>query len=141
MRISDWSSDVCSSDLGLGEGEQAQAVAGRQRQVDRRCSGGIVRVRDEADAVLQLELQDPDAVRELEAAPFPGVLGRAHDLGGAAEEGLVGRRRDPHRDALDAGLQFRCGDRRDDCRAPGVTRYMTTTLLQLLPPIPTNYAT
>src|SRR3546814_16957348 len=32
MRISDWSSDVCSSDLDIGEGAGARRLVGRQRR-------------------------------------------------------------------------------------------------------------
>src|SRR3546814_16165477 len=36
MRISDWSSDVCSSDLGGGHGEETSC----RRGADRRCLAG-----------------------------------------------------------------------------------------------------
>src|SRR3546814_5025591 len=40
MRISDWSSDVCSSDLL----EHRQALVGDQRAVDDRADTGLVRI-------------------------------------------------------------------------------------------------
>src|SRR3546814_1091144 len=40
MRISDWSSDVCSSDLGVGRGRISERF---ERQVERRIEGAVVR--------------------------------------------------------------------------------------------------
>src|SRR3546814_6711507 len=59
MRMSDWSSDVCSSDL-------AEVEAGKAAQVDRRCDGA----RNQAGACDQA---------------LPAVVELAHDQAGIVE--------------------------------------------------------
>src|SRR3546814_12601591 len=48
MRISDWSSDVCSSDLDAGDGAQQNRLAGAGRPADH---DGLARLDREVDAV------------------------------------------------------------------------------------------
>src|SRR3546814_19371073 len=53
MRISDWSSDVCSSDLLTAELRQAAASAGNiHLQLEYLSDAEIERITDEADAVV-----------------------------------------------------------------------------------------
>src|SRR3546814_4417924 len=42
MRISDWSSDVCSSDLGLGHGFLDQDVAAWRHVIDTNITGTLL---------------------------------------------------------------------------------------------------
>src|SRR3546814_14628589 len=63
MRISDWSSDVCSSDL---RSHRAEVEAGKAAQVDRRCDGA----RNQAGACDQA---------------LPAVVELAHDQAGIVE--------------------------------------------------------
>src|SRR3546814_5455853 len=82
MRISDWSSDVCSSDLAIGEGEAAglcDQVNCPRVDVLRR--GGFQR--GEVEGFQQLQnLQDGDAARSRRrhAADDPGTVRQAERL-------------------------------------------------------------
>src|SRR3546814_11954681 len=58
MRISDWSSDVCSSDLARAEGERG-GVPRRLRGADRR-----VRRRPRDDAVVDAAGRQPTLIRQ-----------------------------------------------------------------------------
>src|SRR3546814_5419420 len=42
MRISDWSSDVCSSDLAARRGNRARRAAGRDAPADAGATNGVV---------------------------------------------------------------------------------------------------
>src|SRR3546814_3824163 len=45
MRISDWSSDVCSSDLGLGHSAELLTQTGRLRRGDPQRHGGVFNIK------------------------------------------------------------------------------------------------
>src|SRR3546814_17374779 len=74
MRISDWSSDVCSSDLALGElpGQRREQEVGQDE--DRRCERGVQRLLLGAHAQPE---QHPD-----DRLPVDVVVERAEALGG-----------------------------------------------------------
>src|SRR3546814_1198516 len=95
MRISDWSSDVCSSDLLLGveiEGDADVAEANRRFLVDAQSA-----------AKVEIALDDDAAARELEVdrggdgiksdAGAGGQRLQQHDAGDGRSDGLAGRRR------------------------------------------------
>src|SRR3546814_1280988 len=88
MRISDWSSDVCSSDLGESEdseGDQPQSQSeGEDSQEGDAASSGM----DQADAA--------DASGG-EAAEMEAEAGMEQDVAGSGEEAGKGRR-PPHSD-------------------------------------------
>src|SRR3546814_13200291 len=76
MRISDWSSDVCSSDLSTGNMLRAAVRAGTStgRQVEAiMASGGLV---DDAliTRVVEERLQHPDAARGFLLDGFPRTI-------------------------------------------------------------------
>src|SRR3546814_6286877 len=79
MRISDWSSDVCSSDLRDGV-----VIAGRQAPVEL----GIVAepARQHMDMVMQHRLGSAGAVglHDVDTIGFHGILDRAGDAPGGA---------------------------------------------------------
>src|SRR3546814_1365133 len=88
MRISDWSSDVCSSDLLRLEREKlvaglrrlqstARRLAGADERVDRRA--GAVDIADHARLHAQRIFKRPDAV-------FPARIGIGDHLGMVAGE-------------------------------------------------------
>src|SRR3546814_3122569 len=83
MRISDWSSDVCSSDLELGD----DAIGGE----GRRIAGGV-------------DILDDDAVS-------PALLGRVERRIGVTVE-LLERARAARLDGADAGGHRTIADRR-----------------------------
>src|SRR3546814_11607637 len=78
MRISDWSSDVCSSDLALGElpGQRREQEVGQDE--DRRCERGVQRLLLGAHAQPE---QHPD-----DRLPVDVVVERAEALRGAARQ-------------------------------------------------------
>src|SRR3546814_3303083 len=87
MRISDWSSDVCSSDLGDDDGcGQRQEEVGprlkgkRQAQTEGRTQNQRQR-REQAIAaeIVDLDLVQGTGARRARAPPSP-VLGHVHDL-------------------------------------------------------------
>src|SRR3546814_4223903 len=93
MRISDWSSDVCSSDLRLvGHGQdvaQRLQVADRGVDVDR-----LDRVAAEHVDGVEL-VAEPDQVLEVPAvadAPAAGEVGDVRGAGDLADHNLVDRK-------------------------------------------------
>src|SRR3546814_14339023 len=82
MRISDWSSDVCSSDLlanpEIGEG----TVLGREAGADRKLAGRLLRDIDVDDRLVRLGTWNRDDFDALELSPVPNVGFRAAQLGG-----------------------------------------------------------
>src|SRR3546814_20195093 len=88
MRISDWSSDVCSSDLFLGAGQlgDGRRLAGARR----RLAGLPARIAPEAEGALALQ-QATARFGEAEAAVAADV--EAEDAGGdpLAEDREIGR--------------------------------------------------
>src|SRR3546814_3418176 len=76
MRISDWSSDVCSSDLAVDEDDLLRGPDGQADGQVRR-DGGL------AGATLGRQHHD-------QAVQVPGVLGRPHGVG-RSEERRVGK--------------------------------------------------
>src|SRR3546814_12553970 len=94
MRISDWSSDVCSSDLGmakvvvdgLGDGDEVDAALLGQTAQD-----GLAAVA--ADADKGIELQPPVAFDDLSRAIDPAAIGKGIikrvTLVGGAEDGAA----------------------------------------------------
>src|SRR3546814_3466303 len=83
MRISDWSSDVCSSDLAVDEDDLLRGPDGQADGQVRR-DGGL------AGATLGRQHHD-------QAVQVPGVLGRPHGVGTpfGELEGALGRLPDP----------------------------------------------
>src|SRR3546814_7067987 len=103
MRISDWSSDVCSSDLGL-EGarrigvkidSRVQGIARAKTADDRGGVGAAVlppRAAAQADLAFLHDVLDPDAGREDQAVGDIEVRGRISGERGRAQlRLLVGR--------------------------------------------------
>src|SRR3546814_11210635 len=78
MRISDWSSDVCSSDLFLLLREVADAL-GDERRLRRRAAGRVDHQRDRLEARLGEGALDQrfEAGADHAAAPRPRNPGRA----------------------------------------------------------------
>src|SRR3546814_20633297 len=92
MRISDWSSDVCSSDLHLGRGLHVVAVAGEREPLARSVSGRDVHRGPGVDAqqvllrlrvlladvvrVVGRDRRDAEVLAELEPAVADAVLDR-----------------------------------------------------------------
>src|SRR3546814_7672886 len=92
MRISDWSSDVCSSDLELGKGAGAVAhgfLPGRVHLAEGDGKALGLEHRIEAEAALAADRPDQGALD----APFEGGGGAVGpgDREGAAEEGAAVR--------------------------------------------------
>src|SRR3546814_13032464 len=95
MRISDWSSDVCSSDLVRGhplaqlpeaaEADQVERRLQRPGQVEGRVEVGV----DEVVPLEQVQLAQPVG----EAAELPGRLGSDHlpDLPGDLKSVVYGK--------------------------------------------------
>src|SRR3546814_15129705 len=103
MRISDWSSDVCSSDLALRIADRKDV--GVDRPLQRRLGAGALDVVDEAGVV---HLAD-EAVGE----PAGGQAAEQVGLVELAEDGA-----DPHR-RLDVAAVLQRADRRKVGRASG----------------------
>src|SRR3546814_6670321 len=100
MRISDWSSDVCSSDLALlALGEPRRHQEGYGEENDRQHSRHSRHGRLEPDDAEQCSA-------EQEAAAFDGVL-RAGENGNPAEERPLLLRRSEH---LDGALRAHLGE-------------------------------
>src|SRR3546814_8627088 len=99
MRISDWSSDVCSSDLlvlrlpfGLGAGEQLLGAAGEAAEPDRRAAIGA----ETADALHRDDAVQPRLVARVERVAAAKNLGHAIAVGlrqAVADDDLVGAAR------------------------------------------------
>src|SRR3546814_18826737 len=93
MRISDWSSDVCSSDLVI-LGRSAAETRGprrRAREAGRAASGGV---RTQARFAEQVALAEFDVeLQEFDQLPFRlDLLEHAHDaVVGRSEERRVGK--------------------------------------------------
>src|SRR3546814_15881234 len=88
MRISDWSSDVCSSDLGVSLTDEAL----HRRHVDDRTAAAFDHVRD-----LVLHAQElADEIDVADAAKHPLIprrIIRVGDAGIRSEERRVGKER------------------------------------------------
>src|SRR3546814_12920212 len=95
MRISDWSSDVCSSDLEQVSGMTAEAgralsafrIAADSRDVPGRVLEGLAnsggssrRLKEAADAIIDLEADPTKLNRFIEKARKPGFTDRAHEI-------------------------------------------------------------
>src|SRR3546814_12090975 len=85
MRISDWSSDVCSSDLQPGRRDRVEKIAGAARDHARQQGAGGVDVRHHVD----LPFQRPQFVGRGRGVVEIGV--HAADAGIRSEERRVGK--------------------------------------------------
>src|SRR3546814_19053653 len=72
MRISDWSSDVCSSDLLLSEYQEPQET--RRTDVTYDDLGGLGDTIDQLREMVELPLRYPELFRRLGVDPPRGVL-------------------------------------------------------------------
>src|SRR3546814_21118372 len=73
MRISDWSSDVCSSDLHASAIDSQISVSQARAAVDRQCRGAVtVAVVDESNADV---VGEAEQARTLDQLPTPAVFG------------------------------------------------------------------
>src|SRR3546814_17966660 len=107
MRISDWSSDVCSSDLPIEEGRsavQARAVGGKQRDIGAGAHAAQMIIRFAADFIVghllrsegRLRANDPvggrDYCLDVDAALFEASARRPtpHPRGSAAIVDMTG---------------------------------------------------
>src|SRR3546814_6721405 len=72
MRISDWSSDVCSSDLLLSEYQEPQDT--RRTDVTYDDLGGLGDTIDQLREMVELPLRYPELFRRLGVDPPRGVL-------------------------------------------------------------------
>src|SRR3546814_16815064 len=94
MRISDWSSDVCSSDLEVVHGLAAQELA--ERRAQHRAAVGVAGIRRGAGA-LDLQLVAAavggDRLAERDRAAVAELAGPVAEL----MAGVVGRERGPAR--------------------------------------------
>src|SRR3546814_15448597 len=96
MRISDWSSDVCSSDLRVtahqrtaADDDVLQHLVHRMAHVDVAFGVGRAVVEDEAPAILPLfaqQLIDADLLPAIENARFLGGEARLHRKVGLRQE-------------------------------------------------------
>src|SRR3546814_1169938 len=89
MRISDWSSDVCSSDLGIGRGLRILRAAGRQGadgQCKREGEGNLLQLHGNLLGSVGSELVRQSNVYVAVDA-FPGA-GRMLELAALAHPGL-----------------------------------------------------
>src|SRR3546814_16048703 len=81
MRISDWSSDVCSSDLMLGLADILSAfIAFREEVITRRCKYELAKARERAHILLGLVVAVSnldEVVRIIRGAPNPAAAREA----------------------------------------------------------------
>src|SRR3546814_17462805 len=109
MRISDWSSDVCSSDLDVGDphtSEESAPARDRQRDLD----GGAVRVAQEREAeAVRVEHGVALALPPVVADGLPEVAGAVEQPDAGERHAQVGR-----------ALEMVSGE---DAETPGVLRH------------------
>src|SRR3546814_13819174 len=81
MRISDWSSDVCSSDLFIDENTEIELLPEYQEPHDARRTdvtyddlGGLGETIDQLREMVELPLRYPELFRRLGVDPPRGVL-------------------------------------------------------------------
>src|SRR3546814_1153000 len=81
MRISDWSSDVCSSDLFIDENTEIELLPEYQEPQDARRTdvtyddlGGLGETIDQLREMVELPLRYPELFRRLGVDPPRGVL-------------------------------------------------------------------
>src|SRR3546814_15076108 len=92
MRISDWSSDVCSSDLGAEQHHEAAGAAAVQRRIERVPADAVI---DDGNALAAGDLPHPrgDVLGPIEDGMVAAVPARERRLllGSRSEELRVGK--------------------------------------------------